>query len=173
MQAVLPATIQLARLRGRLLHVISISALVAAASVAVAIAQPDTCEAKAPGQDAPNIVLVLTDDQGFGDLGCHGNPVLKTPYLDKLHAQSVRLTDFHVAPMCTPTRSELLTGRNALRNGAYCACSGRTFMRRNLPTLPEIFATAGYATDGQRFWQEIQPTLRALGIDPQRLRRIA
>ncbi len=144
MQAVLPATTQRARLRGRLLHVIS--PLVAAASVAVAIAQPDTCEANTSGQDAPNVVFVLTDDQGYGDLGCHGNPVLKTPYLDKLHAQSVRLTDFHVAPMCTPTRSELLTGRNALRNGAYCACSGRTFMRRELPTLPEIFATSGYAT---------------------------
>lgn len=99
------------------------------------------------GQPAPpNVVFVLTDDQGYGDLSCHGNPVLKTPYLDRLHGESVRLTDFHVAPMCTPTRSELMTGRNALRNGAYCACSGRTFMRRELPTLPEIFAASGYAT---------------------------
>ena len=48
--------------------------------------------------DAPNVILVITDDQGYGDLSCHGNPILKTPHLDKLHADSVRLTDYHVAP---------------------------------------------------------------------------
>ncbi len=53
----------------------------------------------------PNVVLVITDDQGYGDLSCHGNPVLKTPNLDKLHADSVRLTDYHVAPTCSPTRA--------------------------------------------------------------------
>ncbi len=94
----------------------------------------------------PNVVLVLTDDQGYGDLSCHGNPVLETPYLDRLHRESIRLVDFHVAPMCTPTRGELMTGRDALRNGAYCACSGRTFLRRGLATLPEAFAESGYAT---------------------------
>ena len=52
-----------------------------------------------------NIIIVMTDDQGYGDLACHGNPVLKTPNLDKLHSQSVRLTDFHVSPTCAPTRS--------------------------------------------------------------------
>ena len=96
--------------------------------------------------EPPNVILILTDDQGYGDLSCHGNPVLKTPYLDKLHGESIRLTDFHVSPMCTPTRGELMTGRAALRNGAYCACSGRTFMRRELATLAEIFADNGYQT---------------------------
>jgi len=94
----------------------------------------------------PNVIIVLTDDQGYGDLSCHGNPVLKTPYLDKLHAQSIRLTDFHVSPMCTPSRAELLTGTAAIRSGAYCACSGRTFLRRGLATMPEIFARNGYRT---------------------------
>jgi arylsulfatase A-like enzyme len=94
----------------------------------------------------PNVILVLTDDQGYGDLSCHGNPVLKTPYLDKLHRESIRLTDFHVAPMCTPTRGELMTGRYALRNGAYCVCSGRTFIRRGLATMAEAFARSGYRT---------------------------
>ena len=51
----------------------------------------------------PNVVLVITDDQGYGDLSCHGNPILKTPHLDRLHADSVRLTDYHVAPTCSPT----------------------------------------------------------------------
>jgi arylsulfatase A-like enzyme len=96
--------------------------------------------------EKPNVILVLTDDQGYGDLGCHGNPVLKTPYLDKLADQSLRLVDFHVAPMCTPTRGELMTGRSALRNGAYCVCSGRTFIRRDIPTAAEIFARNGYQT---------------------------
>ncbi|MBM3859522.1 MAG: hypothetical protein FJ395_07730 [Verrucomicrobia bacterium] len=94
----------------------------------------------------PNIIIILTDDQGYGDLGCHGNPVLKTPQLDKLHAESIRFTDFHVAPMCTPTRGQLLTGRDALVNGASSVCSGRTFVRRDVPTMAELFAGAGYQT---------------------------
>src|SRR5213592_5158991 len=59
----------------------------------------------------PNVILILTDDQGYGDLGCHGNPVLKTPNLDRLFRQSARLKNFHVDPTCSPTRSALLTGR--------------------------------------------------------------
>ncbi|HUT14474.1 MAG TPA: arylsulfatase [Thermoguttaceae bacterium] len=94
----------------------------------------------------PNVILVLTDDQGYGDLSCHGNPVLKTPNLDRLCGQSIRLTDFHVSPMCTPTRGELMTGRDALTNGAYCVCSGRTFIRRGMATMAEVFAAGGYRT---------------------------
>ena len=60
----------------------------------------------------PNVVLIVTDDQGYGDLSCHGNPVLKTPNLDRLHGESVRLTDYHVAPTCAPTR----------RTSAGCGC---------------------------------------------------
>ena len=55
----------------------------------------------------PNVILVMTDDQGYGDLGCHGNPILKTPNLDPLHRESIRFTDFHVSPFCTPTRAAL------------------------------------------------------------------
>ena len=60
--------------------------------------------------DRPNVVIVITDDQGYGDLSCHGNPILKTPHLDALHGESVRLTDYHVSPTCSPTRAALLTG---------------------------------------------------------------
>jgi arylsulfatase len=94
----------------------------------------------------PNVIIVLSDDQGYGDLSCHGNPVLKTPNLDGLHAESVRLTDFHVAPMCTPTRGQLMTGMDALRNGASSVTAGRSFIRRGIPTMPEIFAANGYRT---------------------------
>ena len=61
----------------------------------------------------PNVVLIMTDDQGFGDFSCHGNPVLRTPNMDRLAAGSIRLTDFHVAPVCTPTRGQLLSGLDA------------------------------------------------------------
>jgi len=94
----------------------------------------------------PNVILVMTDDQGYGDLSIHGNPVLKTPHLDRLHGQSVRLTDFHVAPMCTPTRGQLMTGVDALRNGAMNVSSGRTLLRPEFPTMARVFAHNGYRT---------------------------
>ena len=94
----------------------------------------------------PNVIVIMTDDQGYGDLSCHGNPLVQTPHLDRLHGESVRLTDFHVAPMCTPTRGQLLTGRDAARNGAINVSSGRTLLRRELPTMADVFAKAGYAT---------------------------
>lgn len=97
-------------------------------------------------ETTPNVIIVLSDDQGYGDLSCHGNPVLKTPNLDKLHSQSIRLTDFHVAPMCTPTRGQLLSGMDALHNKATSVCAGRSFLRPNITTLPEIFSRQGYKT---------------------------
>ena len=59
----------------------------------------------------PNVIIVITDDQGYGDVGAHGNTMIQTPNLDQLHTQSVRLTDYHVDPTCSPTRSALMTGR--------------------------------------------------------------
>ena len=97
-------------------------------------------------ESQPNLVFVLTDDQGYGDLSCLGNPVLHTPCIDRLHAESVRFTDFHVAPMCTPTRGELMTGRDALCNGATFVCMGRSLLRTDLPTMADIFAANGYHT---------------------------
>lgn len=94
----------------------------------------------------PNVIVVMTDDQGYGDLSVHGNPVLKTPSMDMLHSQSIRFTDFHVAPMCTPSRGQLLTGRDAIDNGASFVCMGRSLIREELPTMAEIFQGAGYAT---------------------------
>ena len=97
-------------------------------------------------KNKPNVLVVLTDDQGYGDLSCHGNPVLKTPNLDALHRQSIRFTDFHVAPMCTPTRGQLLTGRDAMDNGATFVCLGRSMIRNDLPTVADVFAANGYHT---------------------------
>ncbi len=94
----------------------------------------------------PNVILIMTDDQGYGDMACHGNPVAQTPALDALHADSVRFNDFHAAPMCTPTRGQLLTGLDAARNGAMNVSSGRTLLRADSPTMADLFKDAGYAT---------------------------
>lgn len=102
--------------------------------------------AERPSAKRPNVVILLSDDQGYGDLSCHGNPVLKTPNLDRLHDESIRLTDFHVAPMCTPTRGQLLSGLDALHSGASSVCAGRSFVRRGIPMMSEIFAAGGYRT---------------------------
>ena len=77
----------------------------------------------------PNVILVMTDDQGYGDFSCHGNPVVNTPFIDNLYNESIRFTDFHVAPMCAPTRGQLMTGRDALCNGAYNVFAGKSFPR--------------------------------------------
>jgi arylsulfatase A-like enzyme len=94
----------------------------------------------------PNVLIVLVDDAGYGDFSCHGHPFLKTPNIDRLHAESARFTDFHVAPMCTPTRGQLLTGVDALRNGAASVSAGRAVLRPEFPTLPALLAGAGYRT---------------------------
>ncbi len=95
---------------------------------------------------SPNIVLVITDDQGYGDLSCHGNPILKTPHLDRLHADSVRLTDYHVAPTCAPTRSALITGHWTNRTGVWHTIMGRSMLRANEVTIGTMLSQAGYAT---------------------------
>jgi arylsulfatase B len=94
----------------------------------------------------PNVVLVITDDQGYGDLACHGNPIIKTPNLDALHSQSVRLTDYHVAPTCAPTRAALITGRWTNRTGVWHTIMGRSMIRDNEVTIGKILGDGGYNT---------------------------
>lgn len=94
----------------------------------------------------PNVLLVITDDQGYGDLGCHGNKEVRTPNLDRLHAESVRLTNFHVDPTCAPTRSALMTGRYSSRTGVWHTIAGRSIMRKDETTVAQHFAKAGYRT---------------------------
>ena len=110
----------------------------------LALATPGIADAAAPTR--PNVIVVLSDDQGYGDFSCHGNPVLKTPNLDKLHDQSIRLTDFHVAPMCTPTRGQLMTGIDALRNGAMSFAPAVRSSAAAFPPWPSFLPPAGYRT---------------------------
>ncbi len=94
----------------------------------------------------PNILLIITDDQGYGDLSCHGNTVLQTPVLDKLASESVRFDRFYVSPVCAPTRSSLLTGRYSLRTGTRGVASGDEAMRTGETTVAEALRSAGYST---------------------------
>jgi len=94
----------------------------------------------------PNIVLIITDDQGFGDLGCHGNDKIKTPNLDRLAKQSVEFTQFYVCPVCAPTRACLMTGRYNFRTGVVDTYLGRAMMYSDEVTMAEMFSADGYHT---------------------------
>ncbi len=102
--------------------------------------------ASSPQERPPNILLIITDDQGYGDLGCHGNPQIRTPNIDAFAKQSVRLSQFHVAPVCSPTRSSLLTGRYNYRTGVVDTFQGRSMMHADEVTLAETLGAAGYRT---------------------------
>lgn len=94
----------------------------------------------------PNIIMILTDDQGYGDFSCHGNPILKTPNLDKLHDTSVRFTDFTVSPTCSPTRSSFLSGKHEFKNGITHTILERERMSLKTYTLAQCLKANGYTT---------------------------
>lgn len=94
----------------------------------------------------PNVIIVLTDDQGYGDMSCHGNPFIQTPQIDKLYNESVRLTNFHVCPVCSPTRASLMTGKYASRVGVWRTFQGRSLMNKDEVTLAQIFKGNDYKT---------------------------
>tara|TARA_R110000850_G_scaffold42454_42_gene109020 strand:+ start:129 stop:1916 length:1788 start_codon:yes stop_codon:yes gene_type:complete len=96
--------------------------------------------------DQPNIILVITDDQGYGDLACHGNPIIQTPNIDEFYTKSLRLTDYHVSPTCAPTRGALMCGQPTDKAGPWHTINGRNYMRKEKVTLPETLAANGYAT---------------------------
>ncbi|MEX0818447.1 MAG: arylsulfatase [Pirellulaceae bacterium] len=94
----------------------------------------------------PNIILVMTDDQGMGDLSCLGNEVLKTPHLDRFYSVSTRFTEFHVSPTCAPTRSAMMSGRHEFRNGVTHTIKERERMALSTTTFPQLMQQAGYQT---------------------------
>jgi arylsulfatase A-like enzyme len=113
----------------------------------------------------PNIILIVTDDQGYGDFSCHGNPILKTPNLDRLHDEGVRFTDFHVSPTCSPTRASLMTGRHEFRSGVTHTIFERERLSLGATTFPQVLKTAGYTTGIFGKWHlgdeaEYQPNRR-------------
>lgn len=94
----------------------------------------------------PNLVLIITDDQGYGDLSIHGNPHLKTPHIDGIAAEGVRFTQFQVSPVCSPTRASLMTGRYNYRTGVVDTYLGRSMMYPDEVTIAEILGRNGYRT---------------------------
>ncbi len=109
-------------------------------SFAAAIPHSQASEAK------PNVILIMTDDQGYGDIAAHGHPYLITPNMNRLWEKSVRLTQFHVDPTCSPTRSALMTGRYSGRVGVWHTVMGRNLLREDETTMAEVFQQAGYRT---------------------------
>lgn len=100
----------------------------------------------------PNVVLIITDDQGYGDLGITGNHHIKTPVLDRFAAKSVRFNNFNVSPVCAPTRSSLMTGRYSLRTGVHDTYNGGATMAGSEATIAEILKQADYATGAFGKW---------------------
>jgi arylsulfatase A-like enzyme len=94
----------------------------------------------------PNIVFVITDDQGYGDLGCTGNTIVQTPHIDKLYGESIRFTDYHVGPTCAPTRAGLMTGHYHNSTGVWHTIGGRSLLRKDEVSLANVFRDNGYKT---------------------------
>jgi arylsulfatase len=94
----------------------------------------------------PNIILIITDDQGYYDLSSHGNPHLATPNIDKLRGESLRFTRFQVSPTCAPTRSAIMSGRAPFYVGVTHTILERERMKLGVPTMPEMLRDAGYTT---------------------------
>lgn len=134
------------RIRTRRWHksnVVLFLLLIIVGALALALAAPATAVEPA---SRPNIILIMPDDMGWGDIGAHGHPVVQTPNLDRLFAESTRFTDFHVSPTCAPTRSSLLSGRHEFKNGVTHTIFERERMSLKTITLAEVLRGAGYTT---------------------------
>ncbi len=97
-------------------------------------------------QDKPNIIIVMVDDMGYGDLSATGNPIIRTPHIKKLKAEGGELTTFYVSPVCSPTRAALMTGRYNYRTRVVDTFKGRSMMEPEEVTMAEVFQAGGYAT---------------------------
>ncbi len=103
-------------------------------------------------QDLPNVIVILTDDQGWGDLSVHGNSNISTPNIDELSASGASLENFYVCAVCSPTRAELMTGRYNFRGGVYSTGGGGERLDMDETTIAEIFSKAGYSTAAYGKW---------------------
>lgn len=112
----------------------------------ITIAQLLSFTVLAQQKEHPNVIIIITDDQGYGDLGVTGNPHVKTPVIDNFAKQSVRFHNFYVSPVCAPTRASLMTGRYSLRTGIRDTYNGGAIMASNEVTLAEMLKQANYTT---------------------------
>ena len=96
--------------------------------------------------EKPNIIWVLTDDQGYGDVAAHGHPFIKTPNLDALYAKSVRMKNFHVSPTCAPSRAALMSGMSPFKVGVTHTVLERERLAPGFDTVADVLKTVGYTT---------------------------
>jgi arylsulfatase A-like enzyme len=108
--------------------------------------------------DRPNVIVILADDLGYGDLGIHGNTVCRTPNLDRLGHHSLRIVPFYVHAVCAPTRASLLTGRHYLRTGVSHVHGGRDFLHPREVTIADWFRHNGYRTGMWGKWHSGKTT---------------
>ncbi|MEM8524411.1 MAG: arylsulfatase [Bacteroidota bacterium] len=94
----------------------------------------------------PNIILIMTDDQGYGEIGVHGNKNIQTPHLDQLSRESINFSNFHVGTTCAPTRAGLMSGVNCNRTGTWHTVIGRSFLSTHFPTIAKYLKDDGYQT---------------------------
>ena len=94
----------------------------------------------------PNVVLILTDDHGYGEVGAHGNELIQTPELNRLHDESVRLKNFHVNNVCSPSRAAIMTGKYSTHVGVWHTLGGRDMVYPTETMMPQVFSDNGYKT---------------------------
>jgi len=123
----------------------TIELILAVVAILFSACQSDHASA-GPGGKSPNVILIMTDDQGYGDLGVTGNKYISTPHIDEFASQSTDFTNFHVDPVCAPTRSALMTGKFYLRTGIYDTFNGGAIMDPDEITIAEILSANGYQT---------------------------
>ena len=105
-----------------------------------------------PAADQPNVIVILTDDQGWGDLSVNGNIAIETPHIDRLAKNGARFQHFYVSPVCSPTRAEFLTGRHHVRCGVYSTSEGGERVNSDEMMIGEVFKKAGYRTGAFGKW---------------------
>lgn len=127
-------------------QIIIIAGVIATLLVSCGTAATGDKQEKGANTTKPNVIIVITDDQGYGDIAAHGNPIIKTPAIDAFYNKSVRLTDFHVGPTCAPSRSGLMTGRYANRVGVWHTIGGVSILRQKEVTMAQVFQDNGYET---------------------------
>lgn len=113
-------------------------------SSSLLLANPLAASVPVPAQAKPNIIFIITDDQGTGDLSCAGNPYIKTPNLDQFYGDAVRFTNYHVSTTCAPTRGSIMTGRHTNRINTYHTITGRSLLFEDEVTMAQVFAQNGY-----------------------------
>ncbi len=127
-------------------HMKHLAAVLLSAAVVLSVHVGGLAHGETLAGSRPSIILVMTDDQGMGELSCMGNRVLSTPNLDRFYCMSTRFTDFHVSPTCASTRSAVFSGRHEFRNSVTHTIKERERMALSTTTLPQLLRKSGYVT---------------------------